>query len=243
MFMIDVYPKHTRISNDYGWLRANFTFSFGEQFDESNAKFGPMRVCNDDTVAPRRGFGAHPHSDMEIVSVVLSGKLRHEDNLGNVAVTGFGEVQRMSAGTGVIHTEANPSDDEEVNLLQMWFEPEARGLPPSYEVSAFDPEALRNAFVPIVSREGGPTAARINQDMTIYLSRLPQGEHIEFFQKPDRRIFFFTIEGAVYAANAGDPTETAALNTRDTARITSTPHLKITNAGEEEAFFLVIDLP
>jgi redox-sensitive bicupin YhaK (pirin superfamily) len=241
--MITVYPKHTRISHDHGWLQSNFSFSFGEDFDEKNAKFGPMRVCNDDIVAARRGFGAHPHADMEIVSVVLSGKLRHEDNLGNVAVTGFGEVQRMSAGTGVIHTEANPSGDEPVNLLQMWFEPGTRGLPPSYQTSSFDPEGLTNRFVPIVSREGGPTASKINQDLTMYLTRLPAGEQIEFLQAMDRRVFLFVIEGSLYAANAGDPTETATLATRDTARITDTPHLKFTTAGNAEAFFLLIDLP
>ena len=241
--MITVYPKHTRIRHDHGWLQSNFSFSFGEDFDENNAKFGPMRVCNDDTVAPRRGFGAHPHADMEIVSVVLSGKLRHEDSLGNVAVTGFGEVQRMSAGSGVIQTEANPSDDEPVNLLQMWFEPSAPGLTPSYETSAFDPNGLSGKFVPIVTPQGGPGAAKINQDMTIYLSRLPAGESLEFLQAPDRRAFLFVVEGAIYAANAGDPTETATLRTRDTARITETPHLKFTAAGEEEAFFLLIDLP
>lgn len=241
--MITVYPKHTRYSHDHGWLQSNFSFSFGEDFDENNASFGPMRVCNDDTVAPRRGFGAHPHADMEVVSVVLSGQLRHEDNLGNVAVTGFGEVQRMSAGTGIVHTEANPSDDEPVNLLQLWFEPEARGLSPSYQTSSFDPDGLTGRFVPIVSRDGGPTASKIHQDLTISLSRLPAGESLEFLQAPDRRVFLFQIEGAMYVSNAGDATETATLQTRDTARITETPHLKFTTAGEEEAFFLLIDLP
>jgi len=241
--VIRVYPKHTRVSRDHGWLQSNFIFSFGDAFDESNTRFGPMRVCNDDTIMPRKGFGAHPHADMEIVSVVLSGKLRHEDNLGNVAVTGFGQVQRMSAGSGVIHTEANPSEDEPVNLLQMWFEPETKGLPPSYEVSSFDPAALTNRLVPIVSREGGPSAARIHQDMTMYLSRVPSGEQIEFLQGMDRRVFLFVIEGALYVSNAGDPTETATLQTRDTARIARTPHLKFASAGEEAALFLLIDLP
>lgn len=241
--MISVYPKHTRISRDHGWLQSNFSFSFGEHFDEHNAKFGPMRVCNDDTIAPRRGFGAHPHADMEVVSVVLSGKLRHEDNLGNVAVTGFGEVQRMTSGTGIIHSEANPSDDESVNLLQMWFEPERKGLPPSYETSSYDPESLRGALVPIVSRDGGATAAKIYQDMAIYLSRLPAGERLEWLQQPDRRSFLFVIEGSLFASNGGDPTETAALHTRDTARIVATPHLQFAAAGQDDALFLVIDLP
>ena len=241
--MIRVYPKHTRYSRDFGWLQSNFSFSFGDYFDETNTKFGPMRVCNDDTVAPRRGFGAHPHADMEIVSVVLSGKLRHEDSLGNVAVTGFGEVQRMTAGTGVIHTEANPSDEEPVRLLQMWFEPERKGLPPSYETTAFDPDALTGKLVPIVSRDGGEGVAAIHQDMTIYLSRLAAGEQLEFLQERDRRVFLFVIEGTLYAANGADPTETAALAASDTARIAATPELKLTAAGEEEAFFLLIDLP
>jgi len=241
--MIRVYPKETRISRDHGWLQSNFSFSFGEDFDENNSRFGPMRVCNDDVIAPRGGFGAHPHADMEIVSIVLSGKLRHEDSLGNVAVTGFGEVQRMSAGTGVVHTEANPSGDEPVNLLQLWFEPAEKGLTPSYETSSFEPASLVGDLVPIVTPDGGPNEAAIHQHLAIFLSRLPAGETVEFLQGMDRRVFLFVIEGSVYVTNVGDPTETATLRTRDTARITETPDLKFTAAGEEEAFFLLIDLP
>lgn len=241
--MIRIYPKNTRISHDYGWLQANFMFSFGEHFDEDNARFGPMRVCNDDTIAPRRGFGAHPHSDMEIVSIVLSGKLRHEDNLGNVAVTGFGEVQRMSAGTGVIHTEANPSNADSVNLLQMWFMPEQRGLPPSYETSTFDPTTLAGKLVPIVSREGGSGISRIQQDMTIYLSRLSRGESLHYEQQEGRRVFVLVIEGELRVNSPLDSNSSSyLLSTRDSARITDTMQLTF-NTDEQEAFFLIIDLP
>jgi redox-sensitive bicupin YhaK (pirin superfamily) len=241
--MIHVFPKQSRFSQDHGWLQSNFVFSFGDYYDARNTAFGPLRVCNDDTVAPRRGFGAHPHCDMEIVSVVLSGKLRHEDNLGNVAVTGFGEVQRMSAGTGVIHTEANPSENVPVNLLQMWFEPEQRGLTPSYETSRFDVGMMTGRLLPIVSRAGGEGIARIHQDMTIYVSRVPGGTHVNFEQSVGRRIFLFVIEGVLDVRGHGTANGfRQALHERDTARITGTLQLALA-AMHEETSFLLIDLP
>lgn len=233
--MIQVYPKHTRYSTDLGWLKSNLSFSFGTYFDENNTAFGPLRVCNDDTVAPRRGFGAHPHSDMEIVSVVLKGKLRHEDNLGNVAITGFGEVQRMTAGTGVVHTEANPSEEEEVNLLQIWFMPERKGLPPSYETSNFDVTRLDNRLLPIVSREGGDGIASIHQDLTIYLSRLDRQQQINFEQQAGRRMFIYNLEGRLQLNNG------AVLEERATARITDVTKLEL--SASTNSFFMLIDLP
>lgn len=239
--MIRLYPKGSRYSTDLGWLKSNASFSFGEAFDEDNTSFGPMRVLNDDWIGPRGGFGAHPHADMEIVSLILSGKLRHEDNLGNVAATGFGEVQRMSAGTGVVHTEANPSDTEPVNIIQMWFMPERRGLPPSYETSAFDPAAMNGALLPVVSREGGPNVAQIHQDLTIYLSKLGQGETLEFDQPEGRRIFLFCFEGELTAANRLHPEETTVLQERDTARLAEVSRLSLT--ASSSSFYMLIDLP
>jgi redox-sensitive bicupin YhaK (pirin superfamily) len=239
--MIQVYPKESRYSGDLGWLQANASFSFGETFDEENAAFGPMRVCNDDTVEARKGFGAHPHADMEIVSLILSGELRHEDNLGNVAVTGFGAVQRMSAGTGVVHTEANPSDTEPVNIIQMWFMPERRGLVPTYETSTFEPEAMNGTLLPIVSRAGGAHIASIHQDMTIYLSKLEQGQSLEFEQAEGRRVFLFCFEGDLAVANRRQPEESATIRERDTARLEGVAQLSL--SAVTPSFYMLIDLP
>jgi hypothetical protein len=233
--MMKVFPAASRYSVDNGWLRSHFSFSFGSYYDPDNTAFGPLRIFNDDTIAAGRGFGAHPHSDMEIISIVLRGQLRHEDSLGNVAVTSFGEVQRMSAGSGIIHTEGNPSETEEVNLLQLWFMPEKRGLAPSYETTRFDPDHMINRLLPIVSRQSSPGVARVHQDMSIYLCRLEAARRLVFEQQEGRRIFLFVIEGRLLAGGASE------LSSRDSARITETPRLEL--AARDETFFMLIDLP
>lgn len=232
--MINVIPSDSRSSFDRGWLRGNHSFSFGEYQDPENSAFGPMRVANDDVIAPGRGFGAHPHSDMEIVSIVLNGKLRHEDNLGNVAVTSFGGIQRMSAGTGMIHTEHNASDTEEVRILQLWFMPYTRGLEPSYETTSFDPDALSGALVPVVSPEGGARIASIHQDMTIYLGRLAKGQTLTYEQAEDRRMYIFAIEGKLGLNGEHQLTE------GDTARVEQTTSMNLD--ASEDAFYMLIDL-
>ncbi len=233
--MIQVYPAGERFHFDREWLRGSHSFSFGEYQDPNNMSFGPLRVFNDDTIAPSYGFGAHPHSDMEIVSIILQGQLRHEDNIGNVAVSSFGGIQRMSAGTGVIHTEHNASKENDCNLLQLWFEPEVRGLTPSYMTSSFNPASLNGKLVPIVSRQGGENQATIHQDLTIYLSRLEKGEQIEFVQQPNRRMYVFVINGAL---RLGDG---QVLSARDAARIEQESRLELT--AEQPVFWMLIDLP
>jgi quercetin 2,3-dioxygenase len=193
-----------------------------------------MRVSNDDIIAPGRGFGAHPHSDMEIVSIVLSGHLRHEDNMGNVAVTTFGGIQRMSAGSGVIHTEHNASDTEEVNLLQLWFMPSERGKQPSYEATEFDPAKISGQLLPIVAPTRSEGVCEIGQDLTIYLSKLVSGQQLTFKQAEGRRVFLFVIEGELAI-------EDTVLGKRDTARIEELSELQL--SASEEAFFMLIDLP
>ncbi|TBL79820.1 pirin family protein [Paenibacillus thalictri] len=235
--MIQLYPAASRFSHDQGWLRGSFGLSFGGYYDQDNTEFGPLRVFNDDVIAAGRGFGAHPHNDMEIVSIVLYGKLKHEDNLGHSVVTGFGEVQRMSAGSGVVHTEGNPSETEELNLLQLWFMPEKRGLEPSYEASRFDTSQLEGRLLPVVSREPVHGAARIHQDLTIYLSKLEALETLSFTQPKGRRMYLFVIEGKLEAAGE----ERVQLATRDAARITDTERLELT--AQTDSFFMLIDLP
>lgn len=233
--MFSIYPAGERFHFDREWLRGSHSFSFGEYQDPANQGFGPLRVFNDDTIAPSRGFGAHPHSDMEIVSIVLKGQLRHEDNLGNVAVSSFGGIQRMSAGTGVVHTEHNASGEVNCNLLQLWFEPEVRGLDPSYMTASFNPASLSGQLLPVVSRQGGDKQATIHQDLTIYLSRLEAGERLEFVQQPHRRTYLFVINGALRVNGQ------YILNTRDAARVEEIDRFEF--EAEQSVFWMLIDLP
>jgi redox-sensitive bicupin YhaK (pirin superfamily) len=172
---------------------------------------------------------------MEIVSIVLSGVLRHEDNLGNVAETTFGGIQRMSAGTGAIHTEHNPSDSEPVRLLQLWFMPRTRGTAPSYATGRFDPAKLDGRLLPVVAAEPAEEIVGIAQDMTIYLGRVQAGETLEFRQEPGRRVFAYLIEGQVTLN--GEP----VLRPGDSARVEAAPELNLTAGGN--ALVMLIDLP
>ncbi|CAM4360027.1 hypothetical protein FHS16_002751 [Paenibacillus endophyticus] len=232
--MIDVFPAAERHSADLGWLRSQPSFSFGGYHDPNRTGFSVMRVCNDDYLAPGRGFGAHPHSDMEIVSIVLDGFIRHEDNLGNSVVSSFGEVQRMSAGTGVIHTEFNASEETELRLLQLWFMPRERGLAPSYEASSFDPNKLHNALLPVVSAQGAEQMASIGQDMTIYLSKLEQGKQLAYTVEPGRKQFIYMIEGVLQVNDK-------QLETGDTAQVETLNELAF--QADSPSFFMLIDLP
>ncbi|WP_152396490.1 pirin family protein [Paenibacillus guangzhouensis] len=232
--MINIYPAESRYTADHGWLKSNFSFSFADHYDPSNLNFGAMRVLNDDFVAPQEGFGMHPHREMEIVSIVLSGKLEHRDNLGNHAITSFGEIQRMSAGTGIFHSEFNASSDETLNFLQMWFIPGESNLQPSYETSAFDVNRMRNQLLPVVSSSGGENVAKIHQDMTIYLSDLDAGQSLSHATTADRKTFVFVLEGDVTLNGE------AKLGKRDSARIADITTLQI--EASHDARFMLIDL-
>jgi len=232
--MLQLFPAASRSETDLGWLVSRRSFSFGDYFDPANTAFGVMRVCNDDDIAPGRGFGPHPHSDMEIVTVVLSGSIKHEDNLGHTEVTGYGGVQRMTAGTGVVHAEYNASATEPLSLLQLWFMPERRGLAPSFETCAYDTEGLRNALLPVASGTPGERVAKLHQDMTIYLSRLERGGELTFRQAEGRRLFLLAIDGELDVNGT-------LLRPRDTARIEAEPSLTLTAAAD--TFFMLIDLP
>jgi quercetin 2,3-dioxygenase len=234
--MIKVYPAESRFSGNHGWLQCNFSFSFADYYDPDNMAFGPLRVFNDDYIQPQNGFGTHPHRDMEIVTFVLSGQLQHKDNTGGEEVLKPGEVQRMTAGTGILHSEINNSEDQVTNSLQLWFLPEAKGLTPSYEQKTYDETAARNALLPVVSNrmsERGIT--HIHQDLTIYMSRLDAGRRLEFMQESGRRMYLFLIEGELIL-NGG-----TKLKRRDAARITDLDRLEI-EAGSE-AHFMFMDLP
>ncbi|SMO78065.1 pirin family protein [Melghirimyces algeriensis] len=233
--MINIYPAETRYTADHGWLKTSHSFSFADYYDPNNMNFGPLRVLNDDFIAPGKGFGAHPHRDMEIVSIVIKGELKHEDNTGGSGIIRPGEIQRMTAGTGIIHSEYNPSSTEEVNLLQLWFLPEKKGLTPSYEQIAYDRNALRNQLLPVVSnRVQAKDVALIHQDLTLYLSELDKNHALTFHQETNRKTFLFVMEGDVTVNKH-------RLKKRDSARITDITELTI--EAHSNAQLMLIDLP
>jgi redox-sensitive bicupin YhaK (pirin superfamily) len=234
--MITIQRAGERYSADHGWLKSNFSFSFADYYDPNNSHFGVMRVLNDDWIAAAQGFGMHPHQEMEIVTIVLSGVLEHQDSLGNRAETTWGGIQRMSAGTGVYHSEYNISKEEPLELLQMWFLPGEKGGNPSYETTEFDTAGLANAFVPVTSTssvEG--KVAHINQDMTIYLSEPSAGKALTFTQSAGRKVFLFVLEGEI---SVNDETK---LGRRDAARIEDVAELTL--VSPEGARIVLIDLP
>ncbi|MCL6456869.1 MAG: pirin family protein [Gorillibacterium sp.] len=232
--MIKLYPAAERYSVDRGWLSSHLSFSFGEYYDPANTGFGVMRVCNEDTLEPGQGFGPHPHSDMEVVTIVLEGGIRHEDSLGHTVVTTANGIQRMTAGSGMIHAEYNASKQEPLHILQLWFMPRERGLQPSFETLQFDPEHTLDCLLPVVSSEKSEHTALINQDMTIYLSRTEQGNKYFFEQAEGRHVFLFVIEGNLSVHDV-------LMNKQDTARIENVNVLTI--QASETTHFMLIDLP
>ncbi|RXT15409.1 pirin family protein [Ammoniphilus sp. CFH 90114] len=234
--MIKIYPAENRYSANHGWLQCNFSFSFADYHDPENMNFGPLRVFNDDYIQPKEGFGTHPHRDMEIVTFVVKGQLQHKDNTGGEEVLRPGEVQRMTAGTGILHSEINSSEDEVANTLQLWFLPSERGLTPSYEQKAYNQEATKNDLLPVVSnRIQSEDTVFIHQDMTIYMSNLEAGNSLTFNQEEERKIYVFLIEGDLVL------NEEYRLKRRDAARIMNIKDLKI--VSESGANFMLMDLP
>jgi quercetin 2,3-dioxygenase len=231
--MIQIIPAASRFSVKNDWLESNLSFSFGEYYEESNIRFGPLRVFNDDTVQGRKGFGIHPHREMEIVSIVLKGQLKHEDSLGNSGMLQFGNIQRMSAGTGLLHSEMNPSD-EESSFLQLWFFPNQKQLTPSYEDITYNVDAMHNRLLPIVSSTPIEGTAFIHSDVTLYLSKLDAGKELAFQQEQGRKMYVFVIEGELVLQRE------FVVGQRDAARISDVDGLTI--QANKETFFLFMDL-
>lgn len=186
---------------NHGWLDTNHTFSFANYYDPEHMGFGALRVINEDRVAPGGGFGAHPHRDMEIISYVLDGALEHRDSLGNGSVIRPGEVQRMSAGTGIVHSEYNPSQTESMHFFQIWIEPSQPELEPGYEQKTIDPEKSRGQLLLIASPEDfqakGEDAVVIHQDVRLYAARLSAGDEISHTLEAGRRGWLQLAQGAV----------------------------------------------
>ncbi|MEL6949836.1 MAG: pirin family protein [Pseudomonadota bacterium] len=176
--MLAIRPAEERGVANFGWLDSRHTFSFGHYHDPRFMGFGPLRVINEDRVKPSQGFGTHGHSDMEIISYVLDGALEHKDSLGTGSIIRPGDVQRMTAGTGVRHSEFNASDEDPVHFLQIWILPEKNGLEPSYEQKAFTAEDKRGQLRLVGSRDGRDGTVTIHQDVDLYASLLADGESV-----------------------------------------------------------------
>jgi redox-sensitive bicupin YhaK (pirin superfamily) len=183
--------------SDFGWLDSRHTFSFGHYRDPRYMGFATLRVINDDRVAPGAGFPEHPHADMEIVTCVLDGALAHRDTLGNNSVISAGEVQRMSAGTGIRHSEYNASQTEPVHFLQIWVTPERSGLPPGYEQRPFSVEQKRARLCLIGSRDGRDGSVTVHQDIDIYAVRLAAGDEVRHAPGPARSIWIHIARGSI----------------------------------------------
>ena len=180
---------------DHGWLKSVFHFSFAEYYNPQNINFGVLRVVNDDLVNSGAGFDTHPHRDMEIISYVVNGELTHGDSMGNKNTIGRGDIQYMSAGTGIQHSEYNHGQ-ETARLLQIWICPEEKGLKPAYGDRRFLAEQRHNAWLNVVSGTSGPAPVKIHQDASIHVLELDQGKQIDFTVQPGRQAYLVQIEGS-----------------------------------------------
>ncbi len=231
--MLKVRRANERGYADHGWLQSRHTFSFANYFDPSHMGFRTLRVINEDEVRGGAGFGAHPHCDMEIISVVLDGGLEHRDSMGNGSVIRPGEVQRMSAGTGVVHSEYNASETDPVHFLQIWILPRERGVEPGYEQRMFDVEEKQGRLRLLVSPDGSDDSLRINQDARLYGTLLAPAQVVEHRLNAGRHAWVQVARGAVTVNGS-------RLGQGDGAAVSEVD--KLTLIGEESAEVLVFDL-
>lgn len=231
---MQIIKAKDRFHLESDWLSAYWLFSFDRYYDPENLNFGPLRVFNHDTVAGGGGFPTHPHREMEIVTYVLDGELAHKDSTGGRGLIRAGEVQRMTAGTGIAHSELNASESKPVRLLQMWVLPERPGLTPGYEQRQFSAAERAGKLLPIVTGQDTPETLKIHQDVTFYVSRLAAGEQVTHTLRPGRRVFLYLIEGGLTLNGE-------ALGTGDQARIVGVEQLTLT--ATELCELILIDLP
>ena len=234
--MIRIIPSDEHYRNQSDWLDTTHHFSFGEYFDPNKMNFGPLRVFNDDIISPGKGFDFHQHADMEIVTYVIDGILEHKDSLGNIGTVVAGEVQRMSAGTGIMHSEYNGSKSEPLRLLQMWVFPNKKGLQPSWEQKKFSKEERSNKLFLVVASDNAMTekSLHIHQDVYFLVSSLTPNGMIERKLNPGRKYYLFVIDGKIQLGSN-------IMKTRDAARIEKEE--KISIKAVKPADVILIDLP
>ena len=232
--MMTLRKSEDRGHAQHGWLDSRHSFSFAAYYDPAHMGFGPLRVINEDRVAPAQGFGTHGHRDMEILSYVLEGALEHKDSMGNGSVITYGDVQRMSAGTGVLHSEFNPSGDVPVHFLQIWIEPAARGIAPSYEQARFEPVDKRGRLRLVASPDGADGSVVIHQDARVYAGLFDGAETDALESGEGRRAYVHVALGEVTVNGT-------LLRAGDALRLTGETRLQL-GAGRK-AEVLVFDLP
>ncbi|HEX2951043.1 MAG TPA: pirin family protein [Armatimonadota bacterium] len=231
--MIRVIKAEQRHTRNVGWLQTAWLFSFDEYYDPSNIQFGALRVFNDDTIQPGKGFPGHPHREAEIITIPLSGAITHQDNMGNTGTIPAGDVQRMTAGTGVVHAEMN-TGNEPVHLYQIWFIPDTPSLPPSYAQRHFAADEWHNRLLPIASGRGLPNTVPFHTDATIFRGDFDHGVTFNYPIDNYRCIFIYLTAGSITVNGI-------RLATHDQARISKEQSLDI--HVNETASLVLIDLP
>jgi quercetin 2,3-dioxygenase len=231
---MQIRPSQDRGHANHGWLDSYHSFSFANYYDPAWMGFSVLRVINEDVIAPTKGFGMHSHDNMEIITYVLQGNLAHKDSLGNVEVIHQGHVQRMTAGTGITHSEFNASDSEPVHLLQIWILPNQHGLKPSYEDGFFTDAQKHNQWCLLASENAENGALKVHQDMALFASKLTERNQLEYALKESRSAYLQVASGSVEIdgkpLNAGDA---AIFNAAENIQILATNNAEI----------LLFDLP
>ncbi|MQA19467.1 pirin family protein [Rugamonas rivuli] len=232
--MLQIRKSEERGVANHGWLQSRHTFSFGSYHDPEHVGFGPLLVINEDQVAAGQGFGTHGHRDMEIISYVLDGALAHKDSMGTGSVLHYGDVQRMSAGNGVRHSEFNHSQDERVHFLQIWIQPNQTGIPPSYEEKHFTPESKQGQLRLIASSDGREGSVLIHQDAAIYATIMAAGDSLQHTLAGGRKAYVHVIRGEVTVNGT-------ALKGGDALKISGETLVSLQDAKDAEV--LLFDLP
>ena len=234
--MLEIRSKNDRGMTKLSWLDSRHTFSFADYYDPGYMGFSELRAINDNIVAPREGFGAHRHDNMEIVTIVLAGQMEHKDNLGNTTIISPREVQRMSTGTGMIYSEMNPSLTRAAHFLQIWVLPKELNTAPEYEKKEFQADSLTNRMCLIVSPSGKNNSLRIHQDVNIFQSILDEDRLVHFQLRPSRHIWLQIAEGAIEA-------NSLYLKAGDGLAITEETGVLKMKGLERKSNLIIFDLP
>ncbi len=231
--MIEIIKADKRHFSDFGWLQTYWLFSFSSYYDPQNIRFGALRVFNDDVVNPGTGFPTHPHEEMEIVTIVLDGEMTHQDSMGNKTVIKAGDVQRMSAGTGLTHSEYNLAE-EPVHFYQIWILPDKKGLKPTYDQINYAAKEWKNRLLPVASGQDIENVVTFHTDATIYRSVLEAGKEVSHPVNAERRIFIYLAKGEITANGE-------TIKAEDQARIDIDQPLLLT--AQQDSELILIDLP
>ncbi|PLY07338.1 MAG: pirin family protein [Arcobacter sp.] len=231
--MLKKLPRENMGTSNLGWLESRFHFSFAEYRNPTNIQFGVLRVLNDDIIHAKTGFDTHPHANMEIISYVVDGEITHKDSMGNAETLKAGEVQYLSAGNGIYHSEHNLHESEDLRLLQIWILPPKNGLPKLYGSHKFKEDEKKNKLLNIVSSENGDAKIRIHQDVNFYVSKLDKSKSLNFKIEENRQVYFVQIEGS-------SSINSIELNNGDAMEITQ--ELKLDIKAITNSHFLFIEM-